>query len=215
MVTVMEHYQINKFLSLKLEKDSDGRLVTNIYVDGKKFIQCKFLLIEIPFDEAEMYDNFNSIDEIIRHNRRHRYHPFHDTDPNYKKLIPPETEFWGHCSNLEAWYENGYDTRLLTQSLSFPLLKALEEAGDLVASQVIKQEAFNRLSSGEQFCHDFMSGESLKSQRCHKFAGILGHDHPDFGSFAYTLPEHGTCFICGNTPGHPKKKFFPVQPAYQ
>ncbi len=30
----------------------------------------------------------------------------------YKYEISEEEEFRGHCSNLQAWYENDYDTRL-------------------------------------------------------------------------------------------------------
>jgi hypothetical protein len=44
--------------------------------------------------------------------------------------IPPEIRFWAHCSNLETWGENNYDTRLIHSNLAFPLLKKLTEAGD-------------------------------------------------------------------------------------
>ena len=63
--------------------------------------------------------------------------------------IPPETEFWGHCSNLQVWTENNYDTRLIHRNLAFPLLKRLIEAGDPVAERVFKEEIAKRFAS----CH--------------------------------------------------------------
>ena len=63
-------------------------------------------------------------------------------------LISPETEFWGHCSNLQAWYESNYDTRILHRNLAFPLLKRLTEEGDTVAKKVFKEEIAKRLETG-------------------------------------------------------------------
>jgi tetratricopeptide (TPR) repeat protein len=62
--------------------------------------------------------------------------------------IPHEVEFWGHCSNLQAWAENHYDTRLLHRNLAFPLLKALAKGGDRKAKIRFKEEIAKRLSSG-------------------------------------------------------------------
>ncbi|MFX1257954.1 MAG: leucine-rich repeat domain-containing protein, partial [Promethearchaeota archaeon] len=62
--------------------------------------------------------------------------------------ISPETEFWGHCSNLQAWTENEYDTRLLHSNLAFPLLKKLTESGDPLAKKVFKEEIAKRFMKG-------------------------------------------------------------------
>jgi len=62
-------------------------------------------------------------------------------------LIPPETLFWAHCSNLQAWCEFNYDSRLLHSNLSFPLLKRLYELGDPDARNVFKEEIAVRLLS--------------------------------------------------------------------
>ena len=62
--------------------------------------------------------------------------------------ITPETEFWGHCSNLQTWVENYYDSRLLHSNLAFPLLKALVEAGDQEAKKVFKDEIAERFAQG-------------------------------------------------------------------
>ncbi|MCK4382291.1 MAG: hypothetical protein KAW66_03270, partial [Candidatus Lokiarchaeota archaeon] len=60
----------------------------------------------------------------------------------------PEQEFWGHCSNIQAWFEHGYDTRILMSNISFPLLRELTKAGDPQAKKVYKEEIALRLESG-------------------------------------------------------------------
>ena len=39
----------------------------------------------------------------------------------YSVDITPKQEFWAHCSNLQTWNENYYDTRLIHTNLAFPL----------------------------------------------------------------------------------------------
>ncbi len=55
-----------------------------------------------------------------------------------RSAILPIKEFWGHCSNLQAWAEYGYDTRLLHPNLAFPLLEKLATVGDPIAKKVFK-----------------------------------------------------------------------------
>ncbi|MFX1529949.1 MAG: hypothetical protein ACFFBC_02440 [Promethearchaeota archaeon] len=63
-------------------------------------------------------------------------------------LISPEVEFWGHCSNLQVWYENNYNSCLLHSNLAFPLLRKLTEVGDLLAKKVFKEEIAKRFENG-------------------------------------------------------------------
>jgi hypothetical protein len=63
-------------------------------------------------------------------------------------IISSKSEFWGHCSNIQAWYENNYDTRILHSNLAFPLLKELVNAGDFLAKKIFKEEIAKRLESG-------------------------------------------------------------------
>jgi len=128
-------YKINEFLTLKLE---NGKTV--IYVKGKKFIQCKYLLIEIPKETLEDYDDITSIDDVsetLGHSLEKNINFIH---------LKPEIEFWGHSSNLQAWSENFYDTNLLHSNLSFPLLKRLTDVGDPIAKRVFKDEIAERLT---------------------------------------------------------------------
>ena len=135
-----KEFQVNEHLALKLEREK-----TNIYVDGELFNQCKYLLIIIPVDEVERYEEIDSIDEaklVLNHslergNRR----------TNNEPSIPSEIEFWAHCSNMQAWAENDYDTRLLDSRLAFPLLKRLTEVGDPIARRVFSEEIATRFSS--------------------------------------------------------------------
>ncbi|MFX0012756.1 MAG: hypothetical protein ACFE9R_20765 [Candidatus Hermodarchaeota archaeon] len=130
-----KEYKINSYLSLKFESNA-----TNIYVGGMLFNQCKYLLFNIPIDNIKTYDHIESIDEAAEHLNR-------NMEINHN-LIPPETEFWGHCSNLQAWYENDYDTRILHRNLAFPLLRALAQLGDNQARRVFKEEIAKRMESG-------------------------------------------------------------------
>ncbi|MFX1593791.1 MAG: tetratricopeptide repeat protein [Promethearchaeota archaeon] len=132
-----KEFRINEFLTLKLEKKT-----TNIYVNGKVFTHCKFLLINIPLEKVKEFDKIESIDEAaekLDHELEYQ--------PKTKVNISPETEFWGHCSNLQAWVEYHYNPRLLHSNLAFPLLKKLTDAGDLIARKVFKQEVQSRFES--------------------------------------------------------------------
>ena len=51
-------FKVNKYITLKLEDQ-----ITNIYVKGDLFKQCKFLLINILIDKISLFDEIESIDE--------------------------------------------------------------------------------------------------------------------------------------------------------
>ena len=130
-------FKINKFIELRF---IDGK--TLIYVNNKKFDHCKYLLLNIPVDKITDYDNIDSIDdisEILDKSMEHQNFREHQ--------IPPETEFWGHCSNLQVWSECNYDTRLVHRNLAFPLLRKLTDVGDPTAKKVFKEEIAKRLES--------------------------------------------------------------------
>jgi AmmeMemoRadiSam system protein B len=131
----MREFKVNDFIILKLENG-----VTNIYINKEFFNQCKFLMLEIPIDKISSFDEIKSIDEAVNILDR----SMEGQDGNFIN-IPPETEFWGHCSNLQVWTENNYDTRLLHSNLSFPLLKKLTEVGDPIAKKVFKEEIAKRI----------------------------------------------------------------------
>ena len=143
----MNEFKVNELITLKLE---DGKTI--IYVDGEEFRQCKYLLLDIPVEQASSFEEIDSIDEA----EENLDGTMEEGNPDNVISIPPETEFWGHCSNLQAWYENDYDTRLIHRNLAFPLLKKLTEVGDLIAKRVFKEEIAKRFLSGNQVVQDFL-----------------------------------------------------------
>ncbi|NVM54294.1 MAG: leucine-rich repeat domain-containing protein [Candidatus Helarchaeota archaeon] len=129
-----KEFKVNEYITLKLE---EGK--TNIYVKGQLFNQCKFLLLNIPVDKISSFDEIDSIDEAAEKMEKRPHQNFE---------IPSETEFWGHCSNLQVWAEHDYDTRLLHRNIAFPLLKRLSDIGDVIARRVFKEEIIKRLLTG-------------------------------------------------------------------
>ena len=77
-----KEFKINEFLSLELW---GGKTI--IYVNGRKFMRCKYVLFNIPVDNIDQYTSLNSIDEIMD-NLDHSLE-------EYSEMIPPEVEFWG------------------------------------------------------------------------------------------------------------------------
>ncbi|MFW9820337.1 MAG: hypothetical protein ACFFE5_12070, partial [Candidatus Thorarchaeota archaeon] len=131
----VKEFKVNSYLTLKLE---GGR--TNIYVKNRLFRQCMYLLLNIPISRIDEYDEIQSIDEAaVKLNR--------SMERDHRK-VPPETEFWGHCSNIQAWADNEYDTRILHRNLAFPLLKALVDSGDPIARRKFKEEIAIRYATG-------------------------------------------------------------------
>jgi len=138
---IKQEFEINEYITLKLIGKE-----TRIYINNKYFQQCKFLLLNIPEKKIEDIEDLNSIDEISEYLDKSLEPILNNKQIEYN--ITPEEEFQGHCSNLQAWYENEYDTRLLHRNLAFPLLKELTEAGDPLAKKVFKEEIASRLGEG-------------------------------------------------------------------
>ncbi len=159
-IKVLEHV-INELITLKLE---DGR--TNIYVNGEKVLHCKYLLLDISIDKMGEFDHFESIDQALDH-FDHSLEP-HKRPKNIPSLSPKE-EFWGHCSNLQAWMENDYDMRIIDSRLGFTLLKKMKEAGHPSIDRKYREEIIKKLKSGwlptienissRNYLHDFTGEE--------------------------------------------------------
>ena len=139
-------FKINDFLTLKLQNNR-----TNIYVKNRIFTQCMYLLLNIPVDRIRDYDPIDSIDEAAEVLDRSL------EGSRSQHLITPEEEFVGHCSNIQVWAENDYDTRILHRNLAFPLLKRLSDVGDPIAKKKFKEEIALRYSSGYSTVIMFLS----------------------------------------------------------
>ena len=167
--TPIRQFEINKYLKLKLEGER-----TNIYVKGRIFQQCKYLLLNIPIDRIEDYDEIESIDEAAEYLDRSL-----ERNQNFNRRISPEEEFMGHCSNLQVWAENGYDTRILHRNLAFPLLKRLSEVGDPIAKKVFREEIAIRFASKHPSVTQFLTQNGyLKYLSSEEFESILDEINP-------------------------------------
>ncbi len=151
---IVTEFVINEFLKLKLE---NGKTI--IFVDNRKVIQCKYLLLNKPTGESgeNKVDSEKITIDIQAKSLDHSL----EIEENYYVDIPPETEFWAHSSNLQSWYENNYDTEVLHSNLAFPLLKKLAEAGDKFARKVFKSEIIKRFRSGNLNVMTFLIKEGF------------------------------------------------------
>jgi hypothetical protein len=155
---IKAEFKISEFLTVKLEWDEKkGRDETFIYVSGERFRQCKYLFLNIPaVSSKKMVDSIDEAAEFYGDD-------LHDDGweaptPKDYGLIDNDV-FWGHASNLQAWYEHDYDTRLLHSNLAFPLLKRLEEAGDPKARGKYKEELAKRYVTGNAKYREFLHEE--------------------------------------------------------
>lgn len=149
-------FEINKYLTLKLENEK-----TIIYLAGEEFMQCKYLLLDIPIKDIPLLEDIESIDDASERLGWAEEGQLGLNEIEY--YISPETEFWGHCSNLQVWAENNYDTRLLHSNLAFPLLKKLVNIGDPKAKKVFREEVAQRLESANStVCNYLFNGDYLE-----------------------------------------------------
>ena len=148
-----KEFEINEYFSLRLY---DGEEPT-IYVLGVPFMQCAFLLLNIEVNKVSQFDEIDSIDEAAEKLDA----SMENAVDAVRFRIPPDVEFWGHCSNLQVWYEYGYDTRLLHSNLAFPLLKKLSEAGDPLAKKVFQKEIIKRYENGTKTTREFLDLEGF------------------------------------------------------
>lgn len=146
---ITKTFVINKHITLKLKSN-----ITGLYIDEMEFLHCKYLLLKMKPAKMEDHNNINSIDDITI-----------NLDSTKMRLITqmykmtPEQEFQAHCSNIQAWVENNYDTRILHSNLSFPLLKRLSDVGDRRARIMFKEEIGKRYVEGNIIVRRFLQVE--------------------------------------------------------
>lgn len=131
-------YKIDDLLSVKLVN-----FKTHIYINNKKFIICKHVVLNIP--QSDVSDDFETIDEIIS-----KYKV-----ATYKTEITPEEELFVHYSNLKAWQENNYDLSLLAGDLSFPLLMEMSKY-DIKYFFILLSELDKRYEKGNDKIKEYL-----------------------------------------------------------
>lgn len=141
-------FKVNKIVELRLIQDK-----TYIYVKGKRFIQCMYLLMNIPKNRIEDYSEIKNIDEIAELlDNSLELQAYRIIGVN----IDPETEFIGHCSNIQVFFENGLDTDLLHSNIAFPLLKKLVEIKYKPAYFKFREEIVKRFNEGNGNVREFL-----------------------------------------------------------
>jgi len=138
--TIIKEFAVSELITLKLIGKK-----TYIFIDGELFRQCKHLLLINPHLNPDQ-KKINSIDEAEQRLSS-------DLEKNFsiEQLgITPEQEFWGHCSNLQAWVENNYDSRFLHRNLAFPLLEDLSKFSEYFKVK-FKEEMLKRISENPSF----------------------------------------------------------------
>ena len=167
-----KEFKVNEYITLKLERGK-----TNIYVKDRLFNQCKFILLNIN-EKVRIHGGYihtptESIDDIMGY-YGFINEPRIDEDGETTITIPSEDEFWAHCSYLQAWSENDYNTNLLSCGLAFPLLKELSKVGDPLAIEVYKKEIKKRFLSQNPFVMIYLlEGLYLRSLNKMDLAEIL------------------------------------------
>ena len=137
LCTPAKVFVVNEYISLRLMFSK-----TLIYVCDELFLTCQKVAISIAPTEFDEYANFNDIDDIIS------FYKSQTTVEEQQISMTSEEEFWGHCSNLQAWVENDYITNVLSKNISFPLLKELYHRGIKHFTPIFKRELIERIRTG-------------------------------------------------------------------
>ena len=128
-------FKLNDFLTVRFER---GKTV--IYVKDEPFSICKYLLMRVPLSEVNDYDSIDQASEFYNKQLESKITP-------QEIGLSPEEEFKAHCSNLQVWVENNYDTCLLHKNLAFPLITKLSSVGDPIAKKALVPEILERFRS--------------------------------------------------------------------
>ncbi|MHA1683219.1 MAG: leucine-rich repeat domain-containing protein [Promethearchaeota archaeon] len=151
----MEEYEVHPRKKYNVSDLIELWLVVNdtfIIVDGKVLNMCKHLAITMDDAMLEATADLETIDDII--SMAKKLVPEREMRRKVRELVSGEEEFWAHCSNVQAWYDMGYDMRVIDSRLGARILEAMSEAGDPNAKQIFQTQMRDRLEAG------FASGNS-------------------------------------------------------
>jgi tetratricopeptide (TPR) repeat protein len=132
----MHRFVVNEHLDVAWDTQ-DVRV--RVLVDGKPISQCVFIVANVSPTNQEI----KSIDDLARLPGAHQM-----AGRATRMLLSIEEEVAAHASNIQAWAEHDYDTRLLHSNIAFPVLKALAWAGDPKAMRVLFPEIVGRIRDG-------------------------------------------------------------------
>lgn len=136
LIAPTKEFQVNEFISLKLIFSK-----SLIFIQDDLFMTCQKVALNILPGKVGMYDDFNNIDDVIDFYKS-------QTPSGGEISITPEEEFWAHCSNMQAWVENDYNTCILSRYISFPILTELSNRGFQRFQRLLKEEIIYRIKEG-------------------------------------------------------------------
>jgi hypothetical protein len=142
-IKVKKIFKINELVDLRLV----GKR-TRIYVNNKMLLVCSHIFLNIPKERIWEANEIKSIDEAVR--------VFKSTKKIRHKISSKE-EFMGHCSNIQAFFENELSTDILITDVAFPLLRELVDNGYEPAIRVFKDEIVKRYNAGTTSSRMFLS----------------------------------------------------------
>ncbi len=131
-------FVVNEYIDVAWDEEKER---VQVLVAGEPVLHCAFLVAAIsPTD-----DEVSSIDDLTERDGARRLQ-----GKDVRELLSIDEEVRAHASNIQAWAENGYNTRLLHSNISFTLLKALVRAGDAKAERVLDAELVERIRDGSR-----------------------------------------------------------------
>ena len=145
---IVKEYKINEYITMLFKGN-----VTYIVINGYIFRQCIGRYMFVPIKEAKQSE-INSIEDASEKFDIKKHGVSKDD-----LLITPEDEFWAHCSNIQAWVENDYDTKIIHHNLAFSVLGRLNNLGDIKAKKVFKEEIAKRYNSSVPSVVKFLEEE--------------------------------------------------------
>jgi hypothetical protein len=85
-----------------------------VLVDENPVLHCSFLVANVSASDSTV----KSIDDLAERAGAHELE-----NKDLRKMLSIEEGIQAHASNIQAWAEHGYDTRLLHSNIAFTLLK--------------------------------------------------------------------------------------------
>ncbi|MHA1747114.1 MAG: leucine-rich repeat domain-containing protein [Promethearchaeota archaeon] len=147
--------------------------VSHIFINDEELMICRFVPLAIPKKELPKFKDIESINDIIDHLDHSIEYYGSEAWEELSVEEREELDFFVNCSNLQAWVEHDYNTRLLDYRLSFPILKKLAKKGDEYARMRFKEELIERYKHGSEEVQDFiLESYDLREELGEEFYGM-------------------------------------------
>ncbi len=135
----------------------------HVLVDGRPVLYCAFLIANVSQTDSMI----QSIDDLVGINGARKLE-----GREVRRWLSVEEEVFAHASNIQAWVEFDYNTRMIHSNIAFPLLKALVKVGDEKAKRVLDAELVERMKDATpatmsailESCADLLDAPVIEDQ---------------------------------------------------